>query len=90
MTRLLLLLLWLLHWLPFPVLGVLGKWVGWLLYLLARERRHIVQVNLGLLFPAIVGAEESRWRNGTLSPSGATWWRPVCGGGRLLRVSGGW
>lgn len=59
MTRAGLLLLWLLHWLPLPVLGVLGKGLGLLLYLLVRERRHVVQVNLDLCFPQLSAAEKS-------------------------------
>jgi KDO2-lipid IV(A) lauroyltransferase len=59
MTHAGLLLLWLLHWLPLPVLGVLGKGLGLLLYLLVRERRHVVQVNLDLCFPQLSVAEKS-------------------------------
>ena len=49
--RLLLGLMWLLHWLPLPVLGRLGEAVGSLLYALLKSRRRITLVNLRLCLP---------------------------------------
>ena len=43
--------LWLLHWLPLPVLRALGWGLGRLLYVLARARREITLTNLRLCFP---------------------------------------
>lgn len=43
--------LWLLHWLPLPVLRGVGWGLGHLLYALGRERRHVALVNLRLCFP---------------------------------------
>lgn len=43
--------LWLLHWLPLPVLRALGWGLGRLLYLLGRERREVALTNLRLCFP---------------------------------------
>jgi KDO2-lipid IV(A) lauroyltransferase len=51
MTRLALLLLRALHWLPLPVLRAAGAALGALLYLLARERRLVAATNLALCFP---------------------------------------
>ena len=34
-------LMWLLHWLPLPILGRLGEALGWLLYIYMRPRRRI-------------------------------------------------
>ncbi len=51
--RLLLALMWLLHWLPLPVLGRIGKRLGDLLFVLLRERRHITLTNLALCFPEL-------------------------------------
>ena len=34
-------LLWLLHWLPLPLLAALGQVLGRLLWWLARSRRHV-------------------------------------------------
>lgn len=44
-------LLWLLHWLPLPLLAALGQGLGRLLWWLARSRRHVLRVNLQLCFP---------------------------------------
>ena len=49
--RLLLALLWLLHWLPLPILGRIGKFFGTLMFSLLRRRRRITQINLRLCFP---------------------------------------
>src|SRR5882724_6152116 len=43
--------MWLLHWLPLPVLATLGAGLGWLLHLLARSRRRVALRNLALCFP---------------------------------------
>ncbi len=51
MTRLLLGLLWLLHWLPFGVQAALGRALGRALWPLARRRRRIALRNLELCFP---------------------------------------
>ena len=42
---------WVLHLLPLPVLALLGNALGVVIYALARRRRHIALVNLGLCFP---------------------------------------
>ena len=49
--RLLLGTMWLLHWLPLPILGRLGKLVGSLLFMVLRSRRHITLTNLRLCLP---------------------------------------
>ena len=51
LTRLVLAIMWLLHWLPLPVLAVFGRGFGLLLYLVGRGRRHVTLTNLGLCFP---------------------------------------
>lgn len=53
-------LLWLLHWLPLPVLRGLGHLLGHLLYLLGRERRRVALINLRLCFPAMPLAQRRR------------------------------
>ena len=50
-SRLLLAVLWLLHWLPLPVLAALGRGLGRLLHALATSRRKIALRNLELCFP---------------------------------------
>ena len=52
-SRLLVGVLWLLHWLPLPLLRALGYGVGQLLFLVARSRRHVALTNLRLCFPEL-------------------------------------
>ncbi len=59
MTHVLLVVMWLLHWLPMPLLAALGRGLGWLLYYLIRERRRITLTNLGLCFPDLSAKEKS-------------------------------
>lgn len=55
--RFLLVLMWLLHWLPLPLLGRLGKGVGSLLFTIMSSRRHITLTNLRLCLPERTEAE---------------------------------
>lgn len=55
--RLLLGMMWLLHWLPLSLLGRLGKLVGTLLFMALRSRRHITLTNLRLCLPELSDAE---------------------------------
>jgi len=55
-----LVLLWLLHWLPLPVLAPLGRALGTLLWGLAGDRRRIALRNLELCFPEKTPAERRR------------------------------
>ena len=58
--RALLFLMWLLHFLPLPVLGRLGHLVGAILFRIARRRRHITLTNLALCLPQLEEAERQR------------------------------
>lgn len=51
MMRLVFFPLWLLHWLPMNSLWLPGRALGWLVFQLARERRHVTLINLRLCFP---------------------------------------
>lgn len=53
MSRLLVAALWLLHFLPLPLLARMGNALGRLLFSVARGRRHVVLVNLRLCFPEL-------------------------------------
>lgn len=59
-SRLLLGLLWLLHWLPLPLLRGVGALVGRILYLAGRDRRRVALTNLRLCFPQWTEAERER------------------------------
>src|SRR4051794_19729405 len=49
--RFLLAIMWLLHWLPLPILGRIGNGIGSLLFAAVRSRRHIALTNLRLCLP---------------------------------------
>ncbi|MEA5097152.1 MAG: lipid A biosynthesis acyltransferase [Burkholderiaceae bacterium] len=49
--------LWLLHWLPLPILGRMGNGLGSLLFRFLKRRRHITLTNLRLCFPDMPESE---------------------------------
>ena len=52
--------MWVLSWLPIPLLLGLGQGLGWLAGHLLRSRRHVVRTNLDLCFPEQSPAERAR------------------------------
>jgi KDO2-lipid IV(A) lauroyltransferase len=95
MTRLGLALVWLLHWLPLPVLAPLGRGVGLLLYALARERRRVALTNLRLCFPELPETERVRLARRhfaafarALLEHGILWWGSRERVMRMVRVEG--
>ncbi len=57
MMRLIFFPLWLLHWLPMNGLWLPGRCLGWVVFRLARERRHVTLTNLRLCFPGWTEAQ---------------------------------
>ena len=55
--RLLLGVMWLLQWLPLPVLGRVGKLIGSILFVAIRTRREIALTNLRLCFPKMTESQ---------------------------------
>lgn len=49
--KLIVFFLWLIHWLPLPILGRIGKGLGMVTYYILRRRRDITLTNLRLCFP---------------------------------------
>jgi len=95
MTRVAIFLLWLLHFLPLPVLAALGRGLGVLIYLLVRERRHVALINLERCFPE--WDERTRKRMARLHfqafgrsfiEHGLLWWSGKKRLQRLIRVEG--
>ncbi len=95
MTRVGMALLWLLHWLPLPVLARVGEGLGLLLWAAARHRRHVVRVNLRLCFPE--RDERARERmvrahfrvlGRSLIERGLLWWAGRDRLERLIRIQG--
>jgi KDO2-lipid IV(A) lauroyltransferase len=87
--------LWLLHWLPLPLLRGLGWGLGQVLYALGRERRDVALINLRLCFPEKTEAErEILARRHFIAFSRAVldrtlnWWASQERLERLIRVTG--
>ncbi|MBV7538611.1 lipid A biosynthesis acyltransferase [Duganella sp. sic0402] len=92
--KLMLGLMWLLHWLPLPLLGRFGKAIGSLLFIALRSRRHIALTNLRLTMPELSEAERvdiarrhfqaysrSVWERAVL------WWAPESRLKRLIKIA---
>lgn len=65
MSRLVLLLMWLLHFLPVRMLRACGSGLGSFLYLVAGSRRRVAHTNLRLAFPDLDQAARKRLVRGT-------------------------
>ncbi|GAB3540741.1 lipid A biosynthesis lauroyl acyltransferase [Noviherbaspirillum agri] len=81
--RLLLGVMWVLHWLPLPVLGRLGEAVGSLLYMLVGSRRQITLTNLRLCLPhlsekerAAIAKKHFQAYARSVLERGVLWWAP--------------
>ena len=94
-TRLAIGVLWLLHWLPLPVLALVGAFAGPALRLLARERRMVAATNLRLCFPdwdearreAVLRAHFVAVARGLLEGT-IGWWGSERRLRRLVRIEG--
>jgi len=94
-ARLLLSLLWLLHWLPLGVQAVLGRGLGRLLYALAGSRRRIALRNLELCFPELpterreaIAREHFQWLGRSILERGLLWYAAPERLKRLIRIEG--
>jgi KDO2-lipid IV(A) lauroyltransferase len=90
-----LLLLWLVHFLPQPVLARLGYSLGLMLYFLDAGHRRVGRVNLKLCFPERPGRERERLLRAhfqalgrTLLDQGIAWWSSKARLHRAVRVEG--
>ena len=86
-------LMWLLHWLPLPILGRIGKGVGSLLFVLLRRRRHIALTNLRLCFPDLGDQERLNIARGhfqgyarSVLERGILWWASPERLRRLIKI----
>lgn len=91
--RFLIALLWLLHWLPLPILGRIGTAVGHLMYYAIPKRRRIALINLRLCLPELSEAERvaiakrhfQSYSRSILERS-LIWWAPIPRLRRLIHV----
>lgn len=88
-------LLWLLHFLPSPIIAVLGRGLGILLFLFARRRRHIATVNLAWCFPEFSAQQRDQLARAnfralgrSILDRGVLWWGSKDRVLRLIRVDG--
>ncbi len=95
MTRIGLAIIWLLRFLPLPLLALMGRAAGWLLYGLAGERRRVALTNLKLCFPERSDDERRRMVRAhfqclarSLLEHGVLWWSSKARVQKLVRVSG--
>ncbi len=91
--RIVIALMWLLHWLPLPVLGRLGKMLGTLLFYLMKRRRNITLTNLQLCLPdkpeserqAIALQHFQAYARSVLE-RGVLWWAPEDRLKKLIKI----
>ena len=95
LTRFGLAVIWVLRLLPLQLLAPLGRGMGFLLYLLGRERREVALTNLKLCFPQWSETERRRVVRDhfqafgrSLLEHGILWWSSKARVQRLVRVEG--
>lgn len=94
-ARLGIFLLWLLHFLPLPMLAPIGRGIGMLAYAFIRKRRRIAAINLSLCFPRVPAGERQRLLRRhfqcfgrALVESSIAWWGSPRRLRRVVRVEG--
>lgn len=95
MSRLLVALLWLIHWLPLSVQAPIGRGIGLLLYWIIAPRRRVVNTNLRLCFPELseterraLAKEHFALAGRSLIERGLAWFAPEERIRRLVRIEG--
>jgi len=95
MSRIGIFVLWLLHFLPLPVLAPIGQGMGMLAYALIGKRRRIARTNLRLCFPELSAAEREqllrrhfRAFGRALLESSIAWWSSPERLRRVVRLEG--
>ncbi|MES2024554.1 MAG: lipid A biosynthesis acyltransferase [Pseudomonadota bacterium] len=94
--RALIIVMWLLHWLPLPILGRIGKALGSLLYILMKSRRHVTLTNLRLCFPEkseaereVIAKQHFQAYARSALERGILWWASEARLKRLIQVEPG-
>lgn len=94
--RLLVILMWLLHWFPLPVIARLGEAIGSLLYIYKKSRRRITLINLRLCFPEmseqqreIIAKKHFQAYARSVLERGILWWASEARLRRLIQVEPG-
>jgi KDO2-lipid IV(A) lauroyltransferase len=91
--RLLVVFMWLLHWLPLPVLGRFGAAVGSLMFILIPKRRKIALTNLRLCMPELSEQERVALARRhfqayarSIFERAILWWAPIPRLKRLMHI----
>ena len=94
-ARLLLALVWLLHWLPLPLLALLGRGLGLLLHAFGHARRQVALTNLALCLPELSEHERRHlvrqhfeWTGRSLLERGLLWHASAERLRRLIHIEG--
>jgi len=94
-ARLLLAVVWLLHWLPLGVQAAVGRALGLLLHRLGRSRREVALRNVELCLPELPAGERSalvrehfQWLGRSLLERGLLWYASPARLRRLIHVEG--
>jgi KDO2-lipid IV(A) lauroyltransferase len=94
-SRVLLACLWLLHWLPLPLLAWIGRSLGMLLYGVVGSRRAVAVRNLELCFPQMgeaqrraLAREHFQWLGRSIVERGVLWYASTARLKRLIHVEG--
>ena len=95
LARALLALVWLLHWLPLPLLARLGQGLGLVLHTFGHARRHVALTNVEMCVPQLTAAERRRlvrehfmWTGRSLLERGLLWHASAARLKRLIHVEG--
>ena len=91
--RVLIAFLWLLHWLPLPVLGRFGEAIGSLMFVVLGKRRHIALTNLRLCLPELseqerqaIARQHFRGYSRSIFERSILWWAPEARVRSLIQV----
>lgn len=95
MSRIVVALLWLLHWLPLSMQAPIGRAIGLLLYWIITPRRKVVLTNLRLCFPdqseaerRALAKEHFALAGRSLIERGIAWFAPEERVRRIVRIQG--
>lgn len=88
-------ILWTLHWLPLPILAVLGRGLGLLLYHAGKRRRKIATINIAWCFPELNEAQRKMLVRSHFQVLGRSllersifWWSSPKRLAQLIRIEG--
>lgn len=95
MSRVVLALMWLVHWLPLRIIAWIGNAVGAALYWLIPERRRVTRINLAKCFPDMPEERRERLARAAFRAfcrgfvdRAVLWWAPPARIKRMVRLEG--